>query len=113
MENFRFVIDPTRHFEERGATKQSLVEATGFLPAFALGDKETIAENLESNYRFFNEWRIGDEEVDEQGIFYYPDDPPLHPILLIAQGEEKIYIYQYGIVTKVNAGKYAGQTRMD
>jgi hypothetical protein len=113
MENFRFVIDPTGHFKSRNVATRKLVEATGFLPAFALGKEDTIAENLAENYAFFNDWSVGESNVSENGTFYYPGDPPLAPIMLIAQGTEKIYIYEHAIVARVEDGNYVGHTRMD
>lgn len=114
MENFKFVIDPTGHFTERGASKAKLVAACGFLPGFCLGEEPTLAENLVSNYSYFMGWTPpGSATVDAQGVFLFPEDEPQYPILKVAVDGETIYIYQYAIVAHMVNDEFMGWTRMD
>ena len=114
MENFKFVLDPTGHFTKRRATKDKLVAACGFLPAFCLGDAPTLAENLTTNYQFFMGWTPpGSASVDDRGRFLFPEDEPQYPILKVSVDGEIIYIYQYAIVAHMVNDEFVGWTRMD
>lgn len=111
MGNYK--LDPTGHFKD--IPSQHLVETLGLLPTFALGNSESIAENMQENYAFFSHWsEPGLTKIDEHGVWSYPEDEDLYPILSMDNGlGEVVYIYQHAIVAVTVDGKFTKWTRMD
>jgi hypothetical protein len=122
----RFETDPTGYYQHQhvsGATvlKQCL-QGCGILPNMMVGTKDTIADNLEENYQFGCGWQPAEGDVAEikEGVFLYPDDPPLYPYMKAQQVDENeqphgevVWIYPYAQVCVTMDGKLVKRQRMD
>ena len=98
-------VDPNGHFKASGAKMDRLVEACGLLPLFAaqcygegLKDPEAFQKQMVSIYGF-GDYRM-DGTVDSEGVYNYPEDPPLHPLVALSYPENpiEVLIYQYAIL---------------
>jgi hypothetical protein len=96
-------VDPTSHF--KGVPQSRLVEALGIVPSFvayaAVEAPEVTAravlDAMAEAYGFY----MGDMEggtVDAEGVYQYPDDPPLYPLVRWKLDDVTVYMYQYAIV---------------
>ncbi len=90
--------DPKDHYKD----KMRCIEMAGYLPMFTHGDKPTLAENMEDNYQYFMGWSQDTLASVEDGMFLYPGDRPLVPVLKMhVGGPEAIYVYPHAIVAVV------------
>jgi len=121
MGNFEITgltFDPLSKFGGKNVKNPRLKEACGILPHLAIAGFGPLAQNLEDNYNFFTEWRVGKATVSEVGVYRYPEDPDMYPLAQIdavtAEGQkETIFIYDYGMVAHMLDGVFQGSTRMD
>lgn len=51
--------------------------------------------------------------ITEDGIYKFPGDQDLHPILVMKRGTETFYQYEYGLVAIVQEDGTSYATRMD
>lgn len=53
--------------------------------------------------------------IDHNGIYKYPEDPPLHPLLMISRDNDIMYFYEYDIIALKDAKQASGYyiTRVD
>lgn len=96
--------DPLSKFP--GVSPEDLIEACGFLPQWAdvaFQHDNSFKEALLANYAYYGGPMEGGT-VTEEGVYQYPGDPDLYPLVAILnQGvPEVLYIYQYGIVATVS-----------
>lgn len=120
MNMIQQTIDPLNHF---GSYEDSyIIEACGLLPYFVNNPtsdfNERIRDRMQNNYQFFAGWRSLSADkatLTSEGIYKYPKDPDLYPLMFIRQGTDIIFIYEYGIVISVEDMKFdeAVTTRMD
>jgi hypothetical protein len=106
------VIDPTGHFESKGVEKGRLVEACGLIPGFVAFAERMEAETAREVYDYMVkeygfggfEWSEEEHHVDTgTGVYSYPDDPDLYPLVLLEVDgcDVDVYIYQHAIVSIV------------
>ncbi len=93
--------DPLKEYA--GNTEARLDEACGLIPMFLKNDEEPIKDNLEAGYGFGNLIEMTGGNVEKNGMYYYPEDPPLAPYIKFVKAGETLYIYPYGIVAIVDA----------
>ena len=78
-----------------------LVNACGYLPGWAIEKEpdESMAEALERRYVFYAGQMTGGA-VTPEGVYTFPDDPPLYPYIAIRdqESDETMYVYPYAIV---------------
>lgn len=90
-------------------------EELGLLPYWVLNDAYfhlPLREAMEDQYQF-PLYEIDGGEVDADGTFYYPDDPPLHPLIRIERLGEVFLQYHYGMVAFIDKDGQSFVTRMD
>ena len=106
----KFILDPNRHFHN--VDRDRLMEVMGILPVWAAEPGPT-KECFERNYQFgVHEMKGG--EVDTNGNYLYPDDPPLRPVAKMSKDDEVIYFYQHAMVAiTYSDGSDPFVTRMD
>lgn len=118
----RFTLDPTGHYRTRVVTPmvalKGCLDGCGLLTSFAIGTKDTIAENMEDAYQFGMGWQdaAGDKAEIIDGVFHYPEDPPMHPYMKMQRLEgdqDEVYVYPHAIVCVVRDGKLVKRQRMD
>ena len=98
-------IDPLDKFEN--IDNHKLFEACGLIPLFAADaymDKHDTAEAvykaMTASYGF-GEYRFeGEGSVTGGGTYQYPEDPDLHPLVLLQSPENpvEVFIYQHAIL---------------
>ena len=109
-ERFELVTNPTLN-PDFVPEVERLIEACGFLPTMMMAGEDentSFKTALEENYPFGAHWN-GQGDVDEQGVYRYPEDEPLHPIMSVTDKltDDVAYIYQYGLVAARNEkGEY-------
>lgn len=122
MANFditMMTLDPLSKFGGMNVPNRGIREACGLLPFFAIeGPGPTMAKNMEGNYNFFFGWSKGHTTVTEDGIYSYPEDPDMYPLVRLdavtEEGQkETIFIYDHAIVAYMLDGEFQGSTRMD
>lgn len=119
MGTMTFYLDPTGHYREKGAEPSELLEALGMLPFFAHAahkkSPRTPKEALDlmgREYRFPFAEDIG-ATIDNAGIWQYPGDPPLHPVMTCKiNATVRVHIYPHSLVAVVGPKKTL-TTRMD
>lgn len=121
MENYKSVvktIDPMGKFSGVNVPNPRIREACGVLPIWAMRGPGTLAENLQFNYPFFDQWRESEATVSEDGVYRYPGDPDMYPLMQIEgtthDGDKHtIFLYDYAMVAHMVNGEFQGSTRMD
>ena len=104
-EGFRveLVIDPHNYWPD--TYPDDLVEGLGILPYWAISveGEETFAERFKRQYGFWvGRVDKGKTHVTDEGIYQYPEDPDLYPIMKMEEEREVCYFYQYALVAIVN-----------
>ena len=106
------IIDPTGHFVGKGVEKERLVEACGLIPIFIDYAEHREAETAREVFEYMveeygfggHEWPADKHSVDpETGVYSYPEDPDLYPLVLFEVDgcDVDVYIYQHAIVSIV------------
>jgi len=97
-------VDPTGQY--KNVARHRLVDALGIVPSFvsyaAVEATEPTAravlDAMAEAYGFY----MGDMEggtVDAEGVYQYPDDPPLYPLVRWKLDDDvTVYMYQFAIV---------------
>jgi hypothetical protein len=107
-------LDPLDQYKDY--TVPQMAEWLGFLPGWVINpahQAEPLAEALKNQYGFGPLTEMKGGYVDEAGVYHYPDDEDLYPLVAIERGWEMFYQYPYAIVA-IRAG--TGETfvtRMD
>ena len=111
--NIIALIDPSKKFEN--LNKSDLMMSLGYIPGWVVNQEffeKPLKEALDLQYGF-GMFEMTGGEVTEDGVYKYPQDPDLYPLIKITRGEETLYQYQYGIVAIVQKDGSAFVTRMD
>lgn len=105
-------LDPLGHYKH--VDIGTLTDSLGMLPGWVMNpdyDGIPLRQALDEQYGFGLHEMIGGE-VDASGIYRYPEDPDLYPLLEIKRGEETFYQYPYAIVA-IRGPEGVFVTRMD
>ena len=111
----KITFDPQKHFTK--ISQQKLAECCGLLLPWAISaiyTGKSMKASVEENYPFgdFNENLGMEKYIQPDGIFAYPDDPPLSPLVEITYQGETCYIYPHAwICIKNDTGTFL--SRMD
>jgi len=115
IEGFRMGLDPCSYYGD--VNVRELVALCGLLPAFiatvAKSGEEDLIKGMSDQYGFGVLHEMKGGEVTEAGVYQYPDDPDLYPILAAEIEGKKIYQYHYGIVAIEQDDGAFFVTRMD
>ena len=107
----KVAMDPTGHFRNRDVSKDKLLEAMGLIPYFAVAaaaqlpkTAEKALELMDLEYGFGMGAMTGAGTVDEDGVYEYPEDPPLYPMAAFRfpESDVTVYVYQYAMVAVVD-----------
>ena len=100
-----WVHDPLGVFEsEQAEIRNYCHEASGLIPHFlTLEDTRPVAEQFEERYGFGHLCELtGGKIAKGTGVYSYPEDPDLNPLMACRFLNEVVHIYHYGIVGIVN-----------
>jgi hypothetical protein len=112
-------IDPTDSF--KGIKPKKLLEATGLLSHFALDVAYSTPESVQEAFSMLMDCYgygmgqdgVTDATVSPEGVYSYPEDPDLYPLVAFGLTEDIIfYVYQYAICA-VTDGTDTLMMRMD
>ena len=111
-------IDPMEKFPgigpndlyEMGGYLNSWIRETEFLHT---EDRPvTMKDSLLAHYPYFMGEMTGGT-LSEKGVFSFPGDPDLYPVIKYYFGEEKCFIFRHAIVGIINEDGSTWVTRMD
>ena len=110
-------VDPLNHYRLQGATVDELLGTCGILPHWAVTaspEGDNFKEAMIKNYSFY----FGPMEggtLHPDGSYEYPGDPVLYPILSFEHPDinDKLFIYEYGMVGAYANDGTTWMTRMD
>jgi len=95
----QWVLDPNKKFGHM--TDQELADSLGLIPTFIeLEDEDVITAAL-NRYQFGGPSMKGGT-VDSNGVYLFPEDPPLEPYATCMAGGKTIYVYAYGMISFVD-----------
>lgn len=126
-----YQIDPLEDFTS--SARAAIIGACGFIPLFAnkvaLADPPVTglaanADALAAEYGWPVKWdqaQYGEPQdghklpyVAENGRLYYPEDPPLAPLMVFQLQGCRFCVYQWGLVALISdTDKLASYARMD
>ena len=108
-------LDPLYHHIPQGRTAEMIGEEVGLIWAWCMSKPEGIGflQHFEDMYQF-GVFEMKGGEVLENGIYKYPEDPDLYPLIRVDNKEETVFVYPYGIVAIRNkTTRDTFVTRMD
>jgi len=94
-----WLIDPNNKFMRDDPNR--LLGSLGIIPNFITNDTKDVIQEALNRYQFGGPEMKGGE-VDKDGVYLYPQDPPLYPLASCMAGGKRIYIYQYGMISFVD-----------
>ena len=107
------IVNPTGKSRYSGS---QILEMSGLLLHWAkTGDEAGLGfkHTFERTYQF-GLHEVTGGKVDDEGVYTYPEDPSLFPVIKITRATgEACYIYDYGIVAIIEADGTQFITRMD
>ena len=106
-------IDPNKAYT--GNPDHLLLEACGFIPFWVrewsdMPTTQTLKDYLIARYGFGFHKMGG--TVTETGVYQYPEDPDLDPLIAMDTDEGTLYMYEYAIVAIPTVNGYE-VARMD
>ena len=112
---FRITIDPTDYYTDNNHHKiiaycQTVI-SWAINPSFV---KTSFKAGVLQQYLYGANFNMGGI-IDSNGIYKYPDDPPLHPLLKIERNNDCLYFYEHDIIALKDANSTSGFyiTRVD
>lgn len=106
-------IDPLRQFSDISECKIS--QSLGILPHYVMNEDyfhKDLKAALKEQYKF-GMFELTGGKIDDKGIFEYPGDPELFPLIKIVRGDEIYYQYEHAIVAIVQKDGSTFITRLD
>ena len=115
-------IDPLNGFE--GIKDSKLWEATGLIPYFVaeaaatahLETAQDVMDVMNECYGFgLGDYNMLSEkgEVSPEGLYTYPEDPDMSPMVEFKFGEFTVWVYQYALVAVRDGEGNTIMQRMD
>ena len=102
MEEIEAVLDPTGQHYKDGTTMKSIVDVCGLLLKWGADDTyDNFKDRMEKNYRYFHSWRTT-TDIDEDGVYHYPEDPPLYPFVSMRHKGDIMYLFPHQMVAIVS-----------
>ena len=96
-------------------TNSELNNTLGFLPGWVVNPEYfefNLIEALNKQYNF-GLFESKETIITEDGIYKYPGDPDLYPIIKIVRGKETFYQYLYGLIGIIKEDGTSYAARMD
>lgn len=108
--NLYWVIDPLGEYGD--LKPEDLAESCGYIPFFLHAQDERDAKTQMVERYGFGSFPSSGGTVDSRGVYSYPEDPDLYPVMETSLRGEIVRIYPYAFVSITNdKGTY--MTRMD
>ena len=101
--NIQLTFDPTKYWS--GLSKNEIIRTCWSLPLWAANPfllSTPLQQAFEAQYPFPMP-PIENGTITSTGIFQYPGDPDLYPLIKLERGPETLYIYKYAIIAIVKA----------
>lgn len=111
--NIEFTVDPLFKFTDY--TEEEILTSLGFLPEWVINSEyfdKPLVKALDEQYGY-GLYESSSGSVTEDGIFQYPNDPDMYPLIKIQRGDETFYQYLYGMVSIVQKDGSSYITRLD
>lgn len=99
MANIHASVDPLYKHVPEGRSADSIIEEVGLIWAWSK-TKETgrwFKDHFDEQYGF-GLFEMKGGQVLDNGIYKYPEDPDLYPLLRVDDEDETVFVYPYGIV---------------
>lgn len=106
------LFDP---LQKHNQPKRYILVICGLIPLWLVDEANfgLIANEVFEKEYTFGVYEMTGGQVDEDGVYYYPEDPPLYPYYAMTRGKETIYQYEYGIVSIIREDGSQFITRLD
>ena len=106
------LTDPLQNHTD--LTPSQIMEWCGFIPhwLYNVSDYDSIKECLIDQYDYYSGEMSGGT-IDDKGVYTYPEDPPLYPLITVYGDGEIFHQYNYGIVATVQKDGTQWIARMD
>ncbi len=92
--------DPHNKYPKR--SPQHLTEMCGLLWAWIVHNThESMKDRLITSYPFYSGEMTGGA-LNLEGVYTYPGDPDLYPLMMFETHTEVCFVFEYGIVGVVN-----------
>lgn len=102
MQYYELMVDPTGHF--KGVEEARLLQACGLIPGWIMdwtlnhSTDLPLRDYLDQTYGF-GLYDMGPKaSIDADGVYRYPGDSDLYPLISFSTPIGKLYMYQYAIV---------------
>lgn len=112
-------LDPNGFFKDKEVPTENLIEAAGIIPewifqGYLLGETD-MYESINTRYGFpMCDMSGGTVNNSDEGIYKYPGDPELHPIVRWENDKQVVFMYQYAIMSFIDkATQEVRVTRVD
>ncbi len=95
---FKIIVDPTDYYTDENHHKivaycQTVIN-WALNPSFT---KTSFKASILQQYLYGSNWCMKGT-IDHNGIYYFPEDPPLHPMLSISKNNDCLYFYEHDII---------------
>lgn len=102
MSSLIIEVDPLNHYTS--VPDRALLEACGMILYWIVeDDSDTLQEQVNKNYQF-GMYEMKGGTVTPEGIYEYPEDPPLYPLVKWERGDEVAYMYPHAIMSFIHKG---------
>ena len=112
---FSALIDPLFHYRQKYEHHQ-IIEMLGFIPNFFKDALEnhtlTLAESMAEAYGFPSPVMNGGD-VATNGVYTYPQDPPLYPLAFLSSRRGVVWLSTHGITAICEIGQKHVMYRFD
>lgn len=96
-------------------TAEKIRYICGILPDWAANQdfEELDAYRAFEKQYSFPIYTIDKGTIDDNGVYHYPEDPDLYPLIKMIRGDEVLYFYEHAIVGIVHRDNSRTVIRMD
>lgn len=105
-------LDPLAKFNYQ---PEEIYHILGLLPGWVMNEEfmdKPLKEALDKQYGF-GLYESSGQTITADGVYQYPEDPDLYPLIKIQRKDETFYQYQYAMVAIVQKDGSTFVTRMD
>jgi len=109
----KITIDPLSKYNH--LSQEEIFDTLGALPHWAINPDYLdvpLKEALDKQYNF-GLYESSGQTITKEGIYQYPEDPDLYPLIKIQRKDEIFYQYRYAIIAIVQKDGSWFASRMD
>lgn len=112
---FSIIIDPNDYYTD--SNHHNIVSHCGVIINWAINPnyvKSSFKTAVLDQYLYGSDFCMGGD-IDHDGVYRYPEDPPMHPLLKITRNDDVLYFYQHDIIAMSDKSQKSGFyiTRVD